>query len=287
MTRFALLAFAAFGLAAVPASAQDDPTAPTAPMAPADTVATDSVETIEPDPARARELYNAGRESLSASDYESALASFDEALVFNETYAAAALGRGQALAQLRRFEDSRAALEQAVAFAAASEVANADQIGEAASSFLERINAVIEQQQAASAAAAEQQAAAAGAQAVQQKVTRATEMLSGNEIDMATATDAYALLEQARLDGYDPNNVAFFYAKALNAMERGADAIPYAETALEQNADAADTSVYYIQLGLAHMGAGNTEEARAAFESIAEGQQWHGWAQHYIGQLDA
>ena len=28
-------------------------------------------------------------------------------------------------------------------------------------------------------------------------------------------------------------------------------------------------------------------EARAAFEAITEGQSWHGWAQHYIGQLDA
>ena len=284
MTRFALSALVALGLAAVPASAQDDPVDP---MAPADTVAVDSVETIEPDPERARDLYNEGRTSLSASEYEAALASFDEALVFNETYAAAALGRGQALAQLGRLDESRAALEQAVAFAAASEVSNADQIGEAASTFLERIRGILEQRRASEEAAAQQQAAAAGAQAMQDKVTQATQMLSGNEIDMATATDAYALLEQARLDGYDPNLVAFFYAKALNAMERGADAVPYAETALEQNADAEDTSVYYIQLGLAHKGAGNTEEARAAFEAVSEGQTWHGWAQHYLGQLDA
>ena len=277
MTRYALLALAAFGLAAAPANAQDDPAAP------ADAVADTTETVIEADPERARELYNEGRESLSARDFEAALAKFDEALVYNDTYAAAALGRGQALAQLGRLEDARSAFEQAAAFASASDAGNADQIAEVAVQSADRITQALE----ARAAANEQQAAAAGAQANAQKIEQATQMLAGPEVDMATAADAFALLEQARLDDFDVSPYAFFYAKALNAMERGADAVPYAEAAVEQAADQDDPSAVYIQLGLAHMGAGNAAEARAAFESIAEGQAWHGWAQHYIGQLDA
>lgn len=277
MTRLSAFCLLAFGLAALPASAQETPATPI------DSVETDTVEVIEADPERARELYDEGRESLQASDFEAALAKFDEALVYNDTYAAASLGRAQALAQLRRFEDSRSAAEATVALAEASDVSNAATIKSAAESLLERVDQVLEAQAQSQA----QSQAAAAQQATTGKVNQAIEMLNPFEIDEATAIEAYALLEQARMDGYDPDQAAFFYAKALNAMDRGADAIPYAETALAASEGQADRSPYYYQLGLAHMSAGDTEAARAAFEAIGESDSLHGWAQHQIGQLDA
>jgi hypothetical protein len=68
-------------------------------------------------------------------------------------------------------------------------------------------------------------------------------------------------------------------------MDRGGDAVPYAESAVESPANAADPSREYIILGLANMKAGDSAAARAAFEAVEEGQAWHGWAQHYLGQI--
>ncbi len=274
MTRFPTLCLLALGLATLPASAQETPTTPV------DSADTDSVEVIEADPEHARELYNEGIALLrDASDFEGALAKFDEAMVYNETYAAASLGRAQALAQLRRFADSRTAAEATVALAEASEVSNAETIKSAAERLLEQVTQVLDAQAQSQAAAAQQ--------AIAGKVNQAVEMLTPFEVDQATAMDAYALLEQARMEGYDPNQVAFYYAKALNAMDRGADAIAYAETALSASEGQADRSPYYYQLGLAHVSAGNPTEARAAFEAIGENDSLHGWAQHQISQLDA
>ena len=274
MHRLPLFLFA-LALAASPAVAQD--------TAPADSVASDSVEVIEQDPERARELYDEGREALTARDFQAALAKFDEALVFNETYAAASLGRAQALAQLGRLEDSRSGFEQTLALAEASDASNAETIASAAQRGLDQVSQVLQ----ARADAQAQNAAAAAQSEAATKVQQAIDILQANPVPEADAMEAYTLLEQARLAGYDPNQVAFYYAKALNAMGRGADAVPFAQTAVEASEGQDDRSPYYIQLGLAHMGAGNAAEARAAFEAIAEGQAWHGWAQHYIGQLDA
>ena len=274
MHRLPLFLFA-LALAASPAVAQD--------TAPADSVASDSVEVIEQDPERARELYDEGREALTARDFQAALAKFDEALVFNETYAAASLGRAQALAQLGRLEDSRSGFEQTLALAEASDASNAETIASAAQRGLDQVSQVLQ----ARADAQAQNAAAAAQSEAATKVQQAIDLLQANPVPEADAMEAYTLLEQARLAGYDPNQVAFYYAKALNAMGRGADAVPFAQTAVEASEGQDDRSPYYIQLGLAHMGAGNAAEARAAFEAIAEGQAWHGWAQHYIGQLDA
>ena len=287
MYRLPLLA--AFGLAlAAPASAQE--AAPDTLGLPADSVvAAEAEPVIEPDPERARELYEQGRAALTAQDYDTALNEFDQSLLYNESYAVAALGRGQALAQLGRLEDSRSALESAVAMAEASDAANASDVARSAQRYLDQINDVIAQREAAAAQqqqAQAAQAASAEVAATEGKVNEAIAVLQANEVTEAQAIDAYALLEQARLAGYDTEQVAFYYAKALNAMNRGADAVPYAETALAQSEGQEDRSLYYIQLGLAHMGAGNADDARAAFEAIGEGQSWHSWAQHYLRELD-
>ena len=282
---FAALALV-FALAA-PASAQES--VPDSVALPADSVAAEAEPVIEPDPERARELYEEGRAALTAKDYEQALTQFDQSLLYNDSYAVAALGRGQALAQLGRLEDSRSALESAVAMADASDAANAADVKRTTRRYLEQINEAIESRAAAAAAqqeAAAAQAASAEAAATGQKVEQAIAILQANEVTEAQAIDAYALLEQARMAGYDTEQVAFYYAKALNAMNRGADAIPFAETALAQSEGQDDRSLYYIQLGLANMGAGNADAARQAFEAIGEGQAWHGWAQHYLRELE-
>ncbi|WP_420457207.1 tetratricopeptide repeat protein [Rubrivirga sp.] len=288
MTRSALLAALAFGVVTT-ASAQTEPAEmPTDMPVMADTVAVDSTEaTVELDPERARALYDEGVTSLRAQDYDAALLKFEEALLYNPSYAAAGLGRAQSLAAQRRLDDARTAFEEAIAMANASDASNAGDVRSTAQRQLAQVTAAIEQRDASAAAAEQANAAAAGAQATAAKVEEATQMLAGNEITMAQATDAYALLEQARMDGYDADLVAFYYAKALNAMERGADAVPYAQTAVDAADPSADNSALYIQLGLAHMNAGNADQARTAFESITDGQAWHGWAQHYIGQLDS
>jgi tetratricopeptide (TPR) repeat protein len=287
MTRFALLALAAFAvapsaLAQTPADTTDMPSTP------ADSAASDTtVVVIELDPERARGLYDEGVSLLRDRDFAAALPLFDEALVYNPEYPAAALGRAQALVGQRMLTDAQAAYNLAIELADRSDASNAASIKQTAENQVAQVNQALENQAAAQAAAQAEADAQAAAGATAEKVNQATQMLAGNEVSFEQASEAYALLEQARLDGYDPNQVAFFYAKALNAMERGADAIPYAEAAVEQASGQEDPSGVYIQLGLAHMGAGNTDEARAAFEAVQEGQAWHGWAQHYIGQLDA
>ena len=286
MTRFALPALLALGLAAAPADAQTTPAE--MPVAVSDSVAADSsAVVIQPDADRARELYTEGLALYRDKDYSGALAKYDESLLYGESFAASGFGRGQALYNLGRLDDARNALEAAVAMARASDAPNAREVRAAAQQWLDTVTQTIEARAANAAAEEQNRAVAAAAQEMSDKVSQATQMLSGNEITMAQATDAYALLEQARLAGYDPDLVALYYAKALNAMERGADAVPYAETALAASEGQADRSAFYIVLGKAHMGAGNEAEARAAFGSVTEGQAWHGWAQHYIGQMDS
>ena len=286
MTRYALPALLAFGLAAAPADAQSDPAAVPV-VAPVDTMVADtSAVVIQADPDRARELYAEGLALYRAKDYTGALGKYDESLLYGESFAPSGFGRGQALYGLGRLDDARNALEAAVAMARVSDAPNADQVLAASQQWLDTVTQTIESRAATAAAEEEQSRAAAEAAQTGDKVNQAIEMLSTNEITMAQATDAYALLEQARLAGYDPDLVAFYYAKALNAMERGADAVPYAQTAVDASADQADRSAFYIELGKAHMSAGNDAEARAAFEAITEGQAWHGWAQHYITQME-
>ena len=65
------------------------------------------------------------------------------------------------------------------------------------------------------------------------KVQRASTMLQADPVSEGAASQAFTLLEEARVAGYDANLVAFYYAKALNVMGRSADAIPYAQTAVD------------------------------------------------------
>lgn len=263
MTRFSLLGLLALALlVAAPTRAQD---------APVDTTAlpTDSVRTVEPNPEKARELASEANDMYQNGDYEGALARYDEALVYEEGNARIELGRARALKQLQRFDESRTSYERTLALAQASD-------DEQAQTFARRELEVLQ-------TALSQRASA---QAIGETVQRAIDLLQTEPVTEAAAGEAYGLLEQARASGYDANLAAFYYAKALNALGRGAEAVPYAQTAVTASEGEADRSAYFIQLGLAQQAAGDKDAARAAFESAKTGA-WAGWADHYLGQLDA
>ena len=272
--RLPLLALAAF--VAVPALAQDAPTDST--MMPADPTmeampdSTDAPEpVIEPSPEKARELYREGNDMLQ-TDAEGALAKYDEALVYNTQYAYAALGRAQALTGLRRYDDAREAYEQAIA------LANATDEERVASNARAQLNTLTTRLE-------EQQQAQASAQAITDAVTRASSLLQADPTP-AQANEALTLLGTAEAGGVEPSGLAFYYAKAYNALDRSAEAVPYAQAAVEASEGQADRSAYYIQLGLAQKGAGDTDAARASFESAKAGS-WASWADHYLRELDA
>ena len=260
LSLFAVLALAS-GLA-LPAAAQE-----TTPALPADSVMTDSVEVITADPERARELYTEAEAAADSSNFEAALGLYDEALVFDDANARIALGRARTLGQLKRFDDSREAYERAVALA---EAAEDNAALTASSNELARLE--------------EGLAKRAETQATGEAFSQAATLLQANPT-ANQAQEALALLDQVTEAGYDSTRTAYYYAQALNALDRGADAVPYAETAVAVSEGQADRSGYFIQLGLALKGAGRTDDARAAFEQAKTGQ-WSSWAEHYLGELD-
>ena len=268
------LVFASAALLAAPAFAQDAPTDSTsmpadAVMADSTRMAADSVAVIELSPEKARELYSEGNEVVR-TDPAAALAKYDESLLYNPQYAVAALGRAQALVGLRRLDEAAEAYETALALAAATDDAR---VTTRAREQLDQIRASMEQQ-ASAQASAEATAAA---------VRRASDLLQTDPVSAAQANEALQLLAQAEAGGVEPAGLAFYYARAYNALDRGAEAVPFAQAALD--ASTGDRSGYYIQLGLAHKSAGNVDAARAAFESAKEGS-WAGWADHYLRELD-
>lgn len=240
----------------------------------ADTTASDTTA-FRADPALARPLYDQGLALGRASNYADALLKYEESLLNDPVYAPSAFGRAQALAQLGRLEDSQSAYEQAIAAARAADngaVVTASERG------LERVQAALAQRQ-------QNASASASAEAMTEAVTEATTLLNADPVTPQTAQQAYDALERARAAGYDPNLAAFYYAKALVALDRGAEAVPYAQTALDAADAATDRSGLYIQLGLAQRAAGDGTAARTSFESAREGS-WSGWADHYLREMD-
>lgn len=274
MTRLTLLGLVG-ALYAVPASAQTTPTDSTS--LPADSAA---AATPTYDAVAARALYDEALVLYNDSSYTDALAKFDEALVANPVYPAALFGRSNTLFNLGRLEDARLAYEATIA---ASQGADDSRVLAAATTTLQRVRDAIAAQQAA-----EQQAAAIAAQnasieAQSAAVESAVALINADPLTAESAQQAFDLLETAREAGYDANAVAFYYARALNALDRGAEAIPYAEQALAANTEP-DASAYYIQLGIANRQAGNDAAARSAFESAKAGS-WASWAEYYLREM--
>ena len=268
--------FAAAALAAAPAFAQDNPTEPVPEPVTADTVMADTTmaePVFVPSPEKARELYSEGNERLQQSDFEGAIEKYDEALRNNPEYSYPALGRAQALVALGRTDEARAAFDQAIALG--NTAGKADVVRGAT----EQLAALNERE----AQAAEAQASA---QAVTDAITNATQLLQGDAVSEAQATEALGLLQTAEAGGVDASGLAFYYAKAHLALGQFAEAVPYAQTAVEASEGQPDRSAYYIQLGLVQRGAGNLDAARAAFEGAKDGS-WASWAEHYLREMDA
>ena len=272
MLRLSLFAAAAF--AAAPAFAQDMPTEPM--PAPADTVMADTTvaePVFVPSPEKARELYSEGNERLQRSDFEGAIEKYDESLMNNPAYSYPALGRAQALVALGRNDEARAAFDQAIALG--NTAGKADVVRGAT----EQLAAMNERD----AQAAEAQASA---QAISDAVTNAAALLQNDPVTEAQATEALGLLQTAEAGGVDASGLAFYYAKAHLTLGQFAEAVPYAQTAVDASEGQPDRSAYYIQLGLVQRGAGNLDEARAAFEGAKAGS-WSSWAEHYLREMDA
>lgn len=282
MTRSLLLALAVLALPATAQTADSTATGTTLATA-SDSTASDSTAAFVADPAQARPLYDEALALGRSSSYEAALLKYEESLMHNPGFAPSAFGRAQALAQLGRLDDARTAFETAVATARAADdsaVLTASQRG------LTQVEAAIEQRDANAAAQGAAATEAARVQAITDAINEATGLLNADPVTPDAAQQAFDALERARTSGYDANLVAFYYAKALLALDRGAEAVPYAQTAVD-NADAStDRSGLYVQLGLAQRAAGDTAAARTAFEAAREGA-WASWAEHYLREMDA
>lgn len=277
MTRLTLLGFAGALFASAPVGAQTTPDSLAA-----DSVAVDSLAGPTYDTAAARVLNSEALAAERDTLYAAALAKYDQALVADPTYPPALLGRGNMLSQLGRNADARTSYEAAVA-AATVRGAEFDQVRTNATRNVAAVVQILADEAEfarVNASNAEQAAAIADQTAA---VEAATALLATDPVTPEAAQQAYDLLEQARASGYDPNNVAFYYAKALNALGRGADALPYAEQALTASTDA-DKSVFYIQVGIANRFAGNDPAAREAFTAAKTGS-WAGWADHYLAEM--
>ena len=259
-----IAAFAAFaaliGLGAVPAQAQTPDSTQATPY----TVLVSSVSPEDANTSRVR--FNEGYALLGQNDYAGALAKFDEGLALDPTNNRNAYGRALALAQLGREDDAVAAFRQAITL---SETAgDAETLGAA-----RRAHGTITYNRA---------------------IGQALELLQANPLPQPTAEQALPLLMEAEealphlAEGtaQHANQIPYQLARVHNVLGNYDEAVRYGERAVEANAGQEDMSGYYIELGLAHKGAGNVEAARAAFEQARNGA-WSGWAEHYLRELDA
>jgi tetratricopeptide (TPR) repeat protein len=258
MLRIAVLAaFAALiGLTAAPAQAQ---TADSTQAPPADPTTASSE-----DANQSRVLFNEGFALLGQEDYEAALARFEEGLALDPANNRNAFGRAMALAQLDREEEAVAAFEQAIALSETAEDAETLGAARRALGLLSYNRAVVLLE-----------ASPLPPEAAEEALPL-----------LVVVEEALPLLQAAGDETVNAGQLPYQLARVHNVLGNYDEAARYAEAALEANADAADKSGYYIELGLARRGAGDVAGAREAFELAREGA-WSGWAEHYLRELDA
>src|SRR5690606_18221109 len=201
----------------------------------------------------ARRRFNEGNDLLRQEDYEGALAKFEEGLALDSTNGRNAYGRALALVQLDREDEAVEAFQQAI------RLSEADADAETATAARRAVGMIL--------------------------YNRALGLLAANPLPQATAQEALPLLEQAEAGEVDAGQLPYQLARVHNVLGNYEDATRYAEQAIEVNEGQDDMSAYYIELGLARQGAGDTEGARAAFEQARNGA-WSGWAEHYLRELD-
>jgi len=209
------------------------------------------------DDATARARYDEGRALLQEGSHAAALAKFEQGLAANPASLNNRRGAAAALEALGRNDEAVAQLDIL-------------------------IEASIEQGQSEFLSAAREQRSGILYRVSVERAMNAVQ----NEAEItpelaATAAPLFAAVTQ------DVPGAGFHYqyARVLNAAGRHAEAIPEAERAT-QATDVEDKSAFFIELGIALMGTGDTASARAAFEQARTGS-WSGWAEHYLRQLDA
>lgn len=284
MTRLPLLGLAGVLFAAAPANAQtpaDSPMMADSTMMADPMMADTSVARVVDTPRAAR--LNSEAVDLEESNQAGALALYEQALEADSTYPAALLGRGNMLSQLGRNEEARVSY-MAAAAAADARGRSFDAVGTMARTNAGLVTDIIAEEAEAArlAADADQQAASVAVQA--DAIGQASTLLAQDPFTPEVAQQVYDQLERAREAGYDASLVAFQYARSLNTLGRGADALPYAQQALDATTDA-DKSAYYVQLGLAQRLSGNDAAARTSFTQAKTGS-WAGWADYYINEMD-
>ncbi|HEX9951619.1 MAG TPA: tetratricopeptide repeat protein [Rubricoccaceae bacterium] len=281
MTRLPLLGLAGV-LFAAPVGAQTTPPDSTV-MADSTAMTADSTAGPTVDTALANTL-NTQAVAAERTDFAAALALYDQALVADPTYPPALLGRGNMLSQLGRNEEARASYEAAAA-SAAVRGAEFARVGTTATTNAGIVAGILAQQAEAARLTADVAAQTAAVEIQTAAIQAASALLATDPLTPEAAQQAYDQLEIAREAGYDANGLAFSYAKALNALGRGADALPYAELALASSTEE-DKSVYHIQIGIANRFAGNDPAAREAFTAAKAGS-WAGWADYYLAEMGA
>ncbi|OZC01958.1 hypothetical protein BSZ36_02550 [Rubricoccus marinus] len=230
----------------------------------------DTVEVVTFDPDRSRMLSMQADSLFKASDYEMALERYSEGYELDSTYAKNPFGQARSYVRLNNLKAAMVSYRKAIELAEGVE--GMGNIFDAAREERRVVEARIEEEQ--------------GAQAVNDKITRATTLLQAEPLSESAANTAFELLEDVRMNAdYDSSQVAFYYAKALNALGRSQEATHYAQLAVDQSEGQPDRSAYFIQLGLAHMGAENEDAAREAFTAAKEGS-WASWAEYYLNEME-
>ncbi len=268
MTRF--LPLLAALLFAGAASAQDTPT-DSSEMMEMEAVADTTEPAITFDPERSRQLSAEGDALFGEDNFGGALEQYTLGFAYDSTYAKNPFGQARSYVRLNDLNAAMTSYRKAIELAEGAEgMAN---IFTAARAERRVVEARLEEEQ--------------GAQAISDKVTRATALLQAEPLSESAAQTAFDLLEDLRMNAdYDSSQVAFYYAKALNALGRSQEATHYAQLSVDQSEGQEDRSAYFIQLGLAHMGAENEAGAREAFTAAKEGS-WASWAEYYLNEMEA
>ena len=203
----------------------------------------------------ARSVFNEGNALLREGDNEGALAKFEAGLRLNRRSARNAYGRALALAQLEREDDASTAFDDAIQLA---DAANDSETATAARRALGTIS-----------------------------YRNAISLLQAFPLPADAARSALPLLRKAEEGNLEQPMLPYQFARVHNALEEYEEAERYAMQAVDNGDDCDDDcSALYYELGLARMGAGNSEGALEAFEMAKDGT-WGGWAEHQINEIYA